>query len=213
MELSRRELFSFGWRDGVGRALRATAALVPAPAPPARPPRPVFLRPPGALPEPEFLAACTRCDACLIACPRESIRRAGHELGAEHEGTPVILPNEQPCWLCKDMPCIRACAPGALAPLAAPRAARLGTVAIRAEACYAAQGNLCDVCAERCPVRPKAIRVAPGAAPELALELCTGCAVCAWLCPAKAIDVLPRATARPRAGDALTCSFDGVVPP
>ena len=49
--------------------------------------------------------------------------------------------------------------------------------------------------AERCPVRPKAIRVSMGAAPALDLALCTGCAVCAWLCPAKAIEVLPRAQA------------------
>lgn len=197
MDLSRRDLFLFGWRDGLRRALQATSALAPAPAPPERA-VPPFLRPPGALPEPEFLAACTRCDACLIACPRESIRRAGHELGAANEGTPVILPSEQPCWLCRDMPCIPACEPGALAPLAAPRDARLGSVRVRAEACYSAQGNPCEVCAERCPVRPQAIRVAPGSAPELDLELCTGCAVCAWLCPAQAIEVLPRKAAAGR---------------
>lgn len=183
MQLSRRELFLLAWRDG-----RSAAA-----ARPPEPPAPVFLRPPGARPEAEFLAACTRCDACLIACPRESIRRAGHELGAANEGTPVILPSEQPCWLCKDMPCITACEPAALLPLAQVRDARLGSVHVRAEACYAAQGNLCDVCAERCPVRPKAIRVSLGTAPALDPELCTGCAVCAWLCPARAIDVRPRA--------------------
>jgi MauM/NapG family ferredoxin protein len=157
------------------------------PAPP--PPRPSYLRPPGALPEPEFRAACTRCDACLIACPRESIRRAGPELGPEHEGTPVVLPAEQPCWLCADLPCIRACEPGALLPLGAPREARLGRVRIREQVCFSAQGNPCDVCAERCPVRPKAVRVSTGSAPELDTELCTGCAVCAWLCPAGAIEV------------------------
>jgi len=185
MNLSRRELFLHGWRG----ALREAGPGAPCSGPPPR----VFLRPPGALPEPGFLAACTRCDACLIACPRESIRRAGRELGEEVEGTPVILPDEQPCWLCGDLPCISACEPGALAPLAAPREARMGSVAVRAEACYAAQGSLCDVCAERCPVRPKAIRVSMGEAPELDAALCTGCAVCAWLCPARAIDVQPPA--------------------
>lgn len=193
MQLSRRDLFTLGLRDGLRGAARAAAGILPVRAPevraPAPAPPPLFLRPPGALPEAEFRAACTRCDACLIACPRESIRRAGHELGDAHEGTPVILPAEQPCWLCKDMPCITACEPGALRPLAAPRDARLGAIRIRAQACYAAQGNLCDVCAERCPVRPKAIRVSMGAPPELDVALCTGCAVCAWLCPAGAIDV------------------------
>ncbi len=83
-----------------------------------------------------------------------------------------------------------------VAPLAAPCDARMGTVHVRVEACYAAQGSICDVCAERCPVRPKAIRVSMGAAPELDLGLCTGCGVCAWLCPAHAIDVQPRVPAR-----------------
>jgi ferredoxin-type protein NapG len=187
MDLSRRELFSFGWRD----ALHATLARSRSAPPPAR----RFLRPPGALPEREFLAACTRCDACLSVCPRESIRRAGHELGAAHEGTPVILPEAQPCWLCKGMPCIPACAPGALVAVE-PSAVRMGTVRVRAEACFSAQGNPCDVCAERCPVRPKPIRVSTGAAPELDLERCTGCAVCAWLCPAQALDVVPRRAPR-----------------
>jgi len=142
-----------------------------------------------------FLSACTRCDACLIACPRESIRRAGHELGEANEGTPVILPDAQPCWLCKDLPCITACEPGALKPLEAPRDARMGLVRIREEACFSAAGNPCEVCAERCPVRPKAVRVPFASAPELDPDLCTGCAVCAWLCPAQAIEVLPGAVA------------------
>jgi len=182
--LSRRELFLCGWR-------RVRDATVPEPAT-AEPPTASFLRPPGALPESAFQVACTRCDACLIACPRESIRHAGHELGAEREGTPVLLPSQQPCWMCADLPCIVACETGALAALASPRDARMGRVRVRAADCYAAQGNLCDVCAERCPIRPKAIAVSMGEAPEVDPELCTGCAVCAWLCPARAIDVHAR---------------------
>ena len=189
--LSRRELFRSGWGEALRDALRASAPPCPEQEPPLR----SFLRPPGALEESRFLAACTRCDACLIACPRESIRRAGHELGEANEGTPVILPGAQPCWLCKDLPCIPACEPGALQPLEAPRDARMGLVRIREEICFSAAGNPCDVCAERCPVRPKAVSVPFGAAPVLDETLCTGCAVCAWLCPAQAIEVLPGAVA------------------
>ena len=178
MSLSRRDFFRFAWRAPDAEPCSTAQGIA-------------FLRPPGALPEADFLGACTRCDACLIACPRESIRRAGHELGDANEGTPVILPTEQPCWMCEGMPCIPACEPGALRPLAAPSDARMGTVAIRDEACYSASGNICDTCAERCPVRPKAIGVSMGEAPRLDPELCTGCAVCAWLCPAGAIDVIP----------------------
>jgi MauM/NapG family ferredoxin protein len=154
-------------------------------------PRSTWLRPPGALPEHAFLAACTRCNDCVAACPKWAVRKAGHELGPGLEGTPIILPAEQPCWMCKDMPCIPACEAGALRPLERPSDARMGTIEIRMGDCYAAQGSICETCAERCPTRPKAIRVAFGQAPELDLALCTGCGVCAWLCPAKAIDVAP----------------------
>ena len=182
MALSRRDFFrsalTSGLRDAAQAAQQARARE-----------RTDFLYPPGAPSEPEFLAACTRCDACLMACPHEAIRRAGHEFGAQREGAPVIAPTQQPCWMCKDLPCISACTPGALRPLADPREARMGVIAIDHARCFAAQGSICDVCAERCPVRPKAVRVAFGEAPQLDTELCTGCAVCAWLCPAQAIDV------------------------
>jgi ferredoxin-type protein NapG len=72
--------------------------------PRAAAPGPAFVRPPGALPEPSFLATCTRCDDCVAACPKWSIRKAGPELGASMNGTPIVIPKEQPCWMCADMP-------------------------------------------------------------------------------------------------------------
>ena len=33
----------------------------------------VALRPPGALPEKDFLAACTRCGQCVQACPYDML--------------------------------------------------------------------------------------------------------------------------------------------
>ena len=121
MALSRRQFFRFGLAEALSDAARAMrgeprragpgkapAASVP---PPPRTATPVLrvLRPPGALHEEAFLEACTRCDACLEACPRGSIRRAGAETGEVVEGTPTIVPELQPCWLCSDLPCIAAC--------------------------------------------------------------------------------------------------------
>lgn len=194
--ISRRDLFRRGFAEAFSGLSRAASGVGRAVLPPPggdapELPRQRFLRPPGALPEERFLAACTRCDDCLRACPRESIRRAGFELGPALEGTPVILPEEQPCWLCRDLPCIPACSTGALAPLEAPADARLGTIRVDESRCYSAAGNPCEVCEERCPVRPKPVRVSRGEGPEVDLERCTGCAVCAWLCPAGAIAVLP----------------------
>jgi MauM/NapG family ferredoxin protein len=154
---------------------------------------PHFLRPPGALPEPRFLAACTRCDACITACPKWAIRKAGDELGVAVDGTPVILPEINPCWLCKDLPCITACEPGALQPLAAREDVRMGLAEVDPAICYSATGNICEACQERCPVRPRAIRLVRGAPPEIDTALCTGCGVCAHLCPADALRIGPAA--------------------
>jgi len=195
MSSTRRDFFKLGISNAA-QALEHTARAlwraVPAEEhrPPERP-RVTWLRPPGALPERDFLSACTRCNDCVAACPKWAVRKAGRELGGSIEGTPIILPAEQPCWMCKDMPCIPACETGALLPLERPSDARMGTIEIRMGDCYAAQGSICETCAERCPTRPKAIRVAFGRAPELEATLCTGCGVCAWLCPANAIEVLP----------------------
>ena len=175
MELTRRQFF----RLGVGATPRAAR----------RPAAAEWLRPPGALAEPEFREACTRCDACVLACPHHAIKKAGGELGADLEGTPVILPKQQPCWLCTDLPCIACCEPQALQPLHHRSDARLATIAVDAASCYSAQGNPCEVCADNCPV-PGAIRVPFREVPAVDESRCTGCSACAWLCPADAIQVL-----------------------
>ena len=64
-----------------------------------------YLRPPGALPELGFLAACTRCGDCIPACPVQAIVRAPTESGPggghpvpEHPGAGVHrLPRHALC--------------------------------------------------------------------------------------------------------------------
>jgi len=145
------------------------------------------LRPPGARPEPEFLAACTRCTDCLEACPHSAIRRLGAEYGAKAH-TPVVIPDESPCYLCDDMPCITACAPGALQPTQ-PKRVRMGLAVVANEACYAFQQQPCDYCVVRCPLGSKAIRLDPAGLPVVDPNGCAGCGVCAYLCPPSAIRI------------------------
>jgi ferredoxin-type protein NapF len=138
---------------------------------------PLF-RPPGAIEERQFLAGCTRCNDCSTACPHEAIQPAASRLGAV-AGTPTIQADLAACQMCQDYPCIAACKPGVLTdkiPVI------MGTAIITAHLCLAHHGTTCTVCSERCPVAG-AIVVTNGK-PKIQEELCTGCGVCRYVCPA-----------------------------
>ena len=71
------------------------------------------LRPPGALPEKDFLALCIKCGQCLQVCPYHSIELA--DLAKGHGvGTPYIDANVRGCYACEAVPCVLACPSGAL---------------------------------------------------------------------------------------------------
>lgn len=149
-----------------------------------------FVRPPGALAEELFLDACTRCDDCVKACPEWVIRKAGPEFGKRQEGTPLLLPSENPCVFCTGLPCIAACTTGALLPLAPNAFLRIGLAVVDEKACYMGQGQPCDYCVKACPTRPKAISLGARGAPAVVdSSACTGCGECAQICPANAITI------------------------
>lgn len=157
------------------------------------------LRPPGAIEEEAFLAGCTRCDACIKACPHDSITHAPARF-RRAAGTPMIDPIRQPCWMCEDTPCITACEPGVLRrelPI------RMGIARVDPTTCLAHQGSFCTVCAEQCPVE-SAMEVVNGR-PRIHEDRCTGCGVCQHVCPAPANAILLMPVAeRPPATTAST---------
>ena len=71
------------------------------------------LRPPGAVPEKEFLGLCIKCGQCLQVCPYHSIKLADIAKGYG-EGTPYIDANIRGCYACEAVPCVLACPSGAL---------------------------------------------------------------------------------------------------
>ncbi len=150
------------------------------------------LRPPGAVDEPTFLRDCTRCDACVEACPHDAIVHAPERF-REAAGTPMIDAMRSPCRMCEDFPCIDACEPGVLTDLVPPV---MGTAQIKHQLCIAHQGGFCSACWERCPVEG-AIGVEQGK-PEIVESACTGCGVCQHVCPAptNAVVLMP-ALSRP----------------
>ena len=144
-----------------------------------------WIRPPYALPELEFLLACTRCDKCIETCPHDVIFKLPSRLGAQVVGTPAMDILNKGCHLCNDWPCVSACEPDALrfpvtdedveAPL--PKLAR---AEINTSSCLPYQGPECGACKPACPV--------PGAMtwnmekPEINPETCTGCGLCREAC-------------------------------
>jgi ferredoxin-type protein NapG len=153
---------------------------------------PAWLRPPGALNEAAFLETCTRCTACQEVCPYQSIRRLGPEFGAA-AGTPAIIPNESPCYLCADTPCISSCEPRALV-LTTPPDVNMGIAVLDRQTCYLSQGQPCDYCVKCCPLRDRAIAWGADGLPDVRDQDCTGCGVCAYLCPAGALSIMPAET-------------------
>lgn len=150
------------------------------------------LRPPGALDERDFAAACIKCGQCAQACPYDTVRMAQAEDDVPI-GTPYFVPRDVPCYMCVDIPCIPACPTGALNPQLKDIAkARMGLAVIDAESCLSWQGLRCEVCYRVCPVKGKAITIENRQreiskhalfVPHVHSQACTGCGLCEEACP------------------------------
>ena len=141
-----------------------------------------FVRPPGALPEVAFLAACTRCNACVDVCPPRAIRTAPSSEGFA-AGTPHLEVELQPCIACPDMPCAAACPTGALTlPEEKWKGYKLQVLELVPERCVTFSGVTCSACAESCPVGPTALAMDAEGHPVMKAEGCVGCGVCVRAC-------------------------------
>ena len=142
-----------------------------------------YVRPPGALAEISFLAACTRCGECAAACPPGAIKYAGPD-GGLAAGTPFLEPDQVPCIACPDMPCAVSCPTDALiVPGGGWSGIHLGRLTFHPDRCITFQGQPCTVCAEACPVGTRALELDREGRPVLKLEGCVACGVCVRACP------------------------------
>ncbi|MDP6620508.1 MAG: 4Fe-4S dicluster domain-containing protein, partial [Nitrospinota bacterium] len=147
-----------------------------------------LMRPPGAIPEPDFLSTCHQCGTCIEACPADAIRFAkdGEDLPVK---TPVIVAAESPCVVCESLACMSKCPSGAL--LSVPRESiEMGLAQVDIGTCLAWNGDdeECRVCFDMCPFKGTAITFHESAAgglngPVVHDEACTGCGVCEYYCP------------------------------
>ena len=144
-----------------------------------------LLRPPGALPEADFLERCDGTGLCAEACPVDAILIVPLKSDPDRD-TPMIEPSVAACVLCEDLACMAACPTGALK--AVPREAiRIGLAKIDPEECFAwsDKDDTCDYCVDRCPVGESAIRMVSrgkNRGPAVG-EGCVGCGVCEYHCP------------------------------
>jgi len=158
------------------------------------------IRPPGTLPEDDFLARCIRCGQCMKVCPTNVIQPASAETDLEGLWTPVLKMQygycESDCTLCSQV-----CPTGAIRQITVAEKletgyAKIGTAFIDRARCLPwSFGETCLVCQEVCPVSPKAIyyqkrkftdpqgKTTWFEMPYVNSELCTGCGACEYNCP------------------------------
>lgn len=149
-----------------------------------------MIRPPGAVPESEFLARCIACGACMKACPTRALQPCTIEDGAQRLFTPRLVPRvgacDDKCHLCGHV-----CPTGAIRalPLEEKKYVKVGTAVIDRHRCLSWQQNKeCLVCDEVCPYNAIEARVVDTVkdrykVPVVFEDYCTGCGLCEYHCP------------------------------
>jgi len=141
-----------------------------------------YLLPPGNISLQEFLIKCNKCYECISKCPNESIR-VMHNTDSQLNEYPVIIPQENPCYLCSDFPCIDACDTGALTFNNSKQP--LGAIQIVEENCFAFQDHYCSSCINSCPKAGLAIYADEKGRPSINQDECSGCGICINVCPSE----------------------------
>jgi polyferredoxin len=173
------------------------------------------LRPPGSVPEAEFLDLCIRCGECFKVCPGPVLHPAGLEHGFEGLWTPIAKPEHagchQDCNFCTDV-----CPTGAIQPLPieVKRANHMGLAKVNEKTClpFREDGREdCDLCFQECvqagydAIEMREIEIQLDAeameaegytldeieaasrinAPFVDPDLCVGCGICTYRCHTK----------------------------
>lgn len=151
-----------------------------------------IIRPPGAIPEKEFLSRCIRCGLCMKVCPSNGLQPCLLETGLEGIWTPRLIPKigycEYYCTLCT-----QTCPSGAIKRLTEQEKMKekIGIAVLDKKRCisWVADKN-CLICQEICPIPNKAIDfkiIEKGneiiLRPYIIKDRCTGCGACENKCP------------------------------
>ncbi len=172
-----------------------SAAIPAKPKAPKKPPRSgiaSLIRPPGALPEEEFIQRCIRCGNCMKVCPTNVLQPSPTGGGVGGTWAPVFDTRRGYCEYRCNL-CGQVCPTEAIRklPLRRKQKVKIGTARFDKNICIPyAKGENCIVCEEHCPVPEKAIRVRDAVVkgkrvklPHVVTDLCIGCAICELKCP------------------------------
>lgn len=194
LDLSRRRIIASGLYGLVGVGLFGISAVDRAKASTA-------IRPPGAVPENEYLDRCVRCYACIRACSTSGrcLQPSLTETGIEGLLTPAAVMRlgycEYNCNLCGTV-----CPTGAIHEISEEdkKKRKMGLAEFDRGRCIPwVSGENCIVCEEHCPVPEKAIKFesrevwVPGSGtklvkiPFLVKDRCIGCGICETKCPVR----------------------------
>ena len=169
-----------------------------------------LIRPPGALPEPDFLAACLRCGRCMKVCPTGALQPAILESGVNGLWTPRVVPRIGGCEKNCNM-CGQVCPTGAIRKLSLEEKsfAKIGTAVVDRSRCIAwEQDRVCLICDEACQYNAinsfnETIRGTSLLRPFVDERVCVGCGICESRCPvegAAAIQAFSIGEERKRSG-------------
>ena len=165
-----------------------------------------LIRPPGAIPETEFLRTCIRCGECMKACLTNTLQPCLWESGFSGLWTPKmdtrLAPCDQNCNICG-----KVCPTQAIRFLSLEEKthAKVGTAVLRKEMCLVwAENKLCLICDEICPYNAIVFRPVEGyRRPVVIPSKCNGCGFCEQRCPVlgeSAIVVVPNGEIRLKEG-------------
>lgn len=153
----------------------------------------VRFRPPGAVREPEFLARCTRCGACIHVCPTHFLTPVEDLSCPQTFGTPtlqIVPETSEERLFCDEncTACAEVCPTGAIRKLKQEekKNVRMAKCQFNYELCRRYYQMECSICLQTCPfgaIEEVWSEEAYAKIPAVNPLLCTGCGKCAAFCP------------------------------
>lgn len=173
-----------------------------------------LIRPPGSIPEIDFLNTCIRCGRCIGVCPTHGLQPCFLEAGINGLWTPRLVPRIGGCERYCNR-CGQVCPTSAIRnlPLAEKTFVIIGLAIIDRSRCIAwEEDKVCLICDEVCPYN--AIRMFSETLNNITLsrpyvdeKICTGCGLCEHSCPVdgeSAIKVFAYNQERKKSGSYIT---------